>query len=105
MFIRPMFNRLPNYTKTEISEEFGFEDIRDVTDWDLEDREELRMRLRCELDSVMNDLITDLDNEALEKLDYILKKHWNVEFLGVMEMDDYDCILVHNYLKGLHFLS
>jgi hypothetical protein len=105
MFIRPMFNRLPNYTKTEISEEFGFEDIRDVADWDLEDREELRMRLRCELDSVMADLITDLDNEALEKLDYILKKYWNVEFLGIVEMDDLDCILVHNYLKGLHFLS
>ncbi len=105
MFIRPMFNRLPNYTKTEISEEFGFDDIHDVTTWDPEDREELRMRLRCELDSVMNDLITDLDNQALAQLDYILKKYWNVKFLGVMEMDDYDCILVHNYLKGLHFLE
>jgi hypothetical protein len=105
MFIRPMFNRLPSYTKTEISEEFGFEDIHDVADWDPEDREELRLRLRCELDSVMNDLITDLDNDELEKLNYILNKHWNVGYSGVIEMDDLDCILVHNYLKGIHFLS
>ena len=105
MFLRPMFNRLPTYTKTEISEEFGFDDIRDVIDWPTEDREELRMRIRDELDSVIADLITDLDNAALEKLDYILKKHWKVGYSGVTQMEDYDCVLVHNYLKGIHFLS
>ncbi len=105
MFIRPMFNRLPNYTKTQLLEEFGFDDIREADNWGLEDREELRIRLRSELDSVMTDLITDLDNVELENLNYILKKHWKIEYPGIVEMDDYECILVHNYLKGLHFLS
>jgi DNA-directed RNA polymerase subunit F len=100
-----MFNRLPSYTKTQISEEFGFDHINEVGSWEPEDREELRMRLRSELDSVMTDIITDLDNEALEKLHYILKKHWQIEYYGVTQMDDLDCILVHNYLKGIHFLE
>jgi hypothetical protein len=102
---RPMFNRLSAYTKNEISEEFGFEDIREVSGWPSEDREELRMRLRGELDTVIADLITDLDNTALEKLNYILKKHWNTGYSGVIQMEDYDCVLVHNYLKGIHFLE
>ncbi len=100
-----MFNRLPTYTKNEISEEFGFEDIRDVMAWPAEDRESLRIRLRSELNSVMTDIITDLDNEALERLNCILKKYWNVEYSGFIEMADLDCILVHNYLKGIHFLE
>jgi hypothetical protein len=105
MFIRPMFIRLPDYTKTQISEEFCFDHISEVSSWEHEDREELRMRLRYELNEVMTDIITDLDNEALEKLDYILKKHWQIEYYGVTQMDDLDCILVHNYLKGIHFLE
>jgi hypothetical protein len=100
-----MFNRLHDYTKTQISEEFGFDHINEVSSWEAEDREELRMRLRSELDLVMTDIITDLDNEALEQLDYILKKHWSIEYFGVTQMDDLDCILIHNYLKGLHELS
>ncbi len=100
-----MFNRLSDYTKTQISEEFGFDNISEVSSWEQKDREELRMRLRDELDKVIADLITDLDNDALEKLDYILKKHWQVGYSDVIEMEDLDCILVHNYLKGIHFLE
>ena len=102
---RAMFNRLPDFSKTYILEEFGFDNINDVVNWEAKDREELQLCLREELDSVMVDLITDLDNEGLEKLNYIMKKYWNCEYFDITKMSDYDCILVHNYLHGIHDLS
>jgi hypothetical protein len=101
---RPMFNRLPEYTRNELLTEYNISNIRDVESWPDEDRIHLKNHLRRELDDVVKDIITDLDNESLTKFNYILKKYWNIYTADIMDMSDLDCILIHNYLRGLHLL-
>jgi hypothetical protein len=101
---RPMFNRLPEYTRNELLAEYNISNIREVETWPDEDRVPLKKHLRRELDDVVKDIITDLDNESLTQFYYILKKYWGIDTINIMEMSDLDCILIHNYLRGVHLL-
>ncbi len=100
-----MFNRLSEYAKNDILTEFKIPNIRELDGLSSQERESLRSRLRNELNSVMNNLIINLDNEALERLSYVLKKHWNHDTINTLELPDFDCILVHNYIHGRHCIQ
>ena len=102
---RPMFNRLPEYTRNELLTEYNISNIREVETWTDEDRIPLKNQLRQELNTVLSELITDLDDELLVTLLYILKKHWDVDTIDIATMSDLDCILLHNYLRGIHLIN
>jgi hypothetical protein len=99
-----MFNRLPKYTRNEVLLEYNISNIHEIETWSDEDRIPLRNHLRQELNNATNDIITDLDNDSLTKLFYILKKHWDIDTVDIPTVSDLDCILIHNYLRGIHRL-
>jgi hypothetical protein len=101
----PMFNRLPEYTRNEVLAEYNISNIRDIESWSVEDRIPIKNHLRKQLNDIMTDIITDLDNESLTKFYYILKKYWYIEQIDISTVSDIDCILIHNYLHGIHLLT
>jgi hypothetical protein len=102
---RPMFNRLSGYAQTEILSEYGLSSIRNIDGLSNDERESLITRLRQELNMVLEDLISELDNEALGRLRSVLKKHWKKDNIDLSQMTDYDCILIHNYIHGRHCIQ
>lgn len=97
---RPMFNRLSEYTKKEILTEYQLRNIREIESLDSETRSSLHTRIRMELNNMLIDKITDLDNKALDKVTNALQM-WNLDnnSIDVAGLTDFCCVLINNYIS------